>query len=251
MKLSVIIPAYNALDMVLRTVQSVLQTTDRQRTEVLVQDDASPEYDGPSVLGPMCKRNTQNLGFGGNCNEGAKRARGDVLLFLNQDCWPIHPGWDAKLLDFFELQPQAGIAGPTLLFPDGRVQSVGGEFDVACQPYHIALGAKNPDWEPIATPRQVGWVTGAALAVRRSVWDRLGGFDPAYKAYFEDVDLCVRAQLAGWEVWHRPNIRFYHSVGSTGGSPHFMNSALTFKERYVDSGIVTPDCHYLMVRFWA
>jgi GT2 family glycosyltransferase len=251
MRLSVIIPAYNHLDKVLRTVQSVLHTTDRQRTEVLVQDDASPEYDGPTVLGPMCKRSMQNLGFGGNCNEGAKRARGDVLLFLNQDCWPIQTGWDEKLLDFFELESQAGIAGPTLLFPDGRVQFAGGAFDVACQPYHVALGAENPDWEPIATPRKVGWVTGAALAVRRVVWDQLGGFDAVYKAYFEDVDLCVRAQLHGWDVWHRPNIRFYHSVGSTGGSPHFMDSARTFKARYVDSGMITPDCHFMMVRYWA
>ncbi len=251
MKLSVIIPAYNHLENVLRCLTAVRATTNPANTEVLVQDDCSPDVNLPPLLGDCCQRNATNLGFPGNCNAGARRARGDVLFFLNQDCWPIGASWDRRLLDFFELQPEAGIAGPTLLFPDGRVQSVGGEFDAACQPYHVALGAQNPDWEPIARPRQVPWITGAALAVRRATWQQLGGFDEGYApAYFEDVDLCLRAREAGWQVWHRPSVRFYHGVGSTGGSPTFMQSALRFKERWVDTGKVKPDTHFKMVSLW-
>jgi GT2 family glycosyltransferase len=251
MKLSILIPAYNHAQDVMRCLQSMLATTDRTRTEVLIQDDASPEYHGPTLFGALCERNPVNLGFPGNCNAGARRARGDVLLLLNQDTFTTQQGWDARLLDFFELTPDAGVAGPTLLFPDGRVQSVGGEFDLACQPYHIALGAVNPDWEPINTPRQVPWITGAAFAVRRSCWEQLGGFDEGYRGgYFEDVDFCVRAQLQGWQVWHRPNIRFTHYVGSTGGNPHVRANALRFKARWVDTRIVTPDSTYLQERFW-
>jgi GT2 family glycosyltransferase len=250
--LSVIIPAYNHAQDVMRCAQSIRATTDPALTEILIQDDASPEYHGPTLFGPMCERNPRNLGFPGNCNAGARRARGDVLLPLNQDAYAVQPGWDKRLLDFFELTERAGVAGPTLLFPDGRVQSVGGEFDGAGQPYHTALGAANPDWEPINTPRQVQWVTGAAFAVRRQAWQDLGGFDESYLGgYFEDVDFCIRALLAGWEVWHRPNIRLYHHVGSTGGNPHFMRNALLFKSRYVDTHIVEPDCPYLMEHFWA
>lgn len=252
MRLSVIIPAYNHLASVLRCAQAVSATTSADRTQILVQDDASPEYDGPTLLGPICQRNAHNLGFPGNCNAGAQRAAGDVLLFLNQDCWPTQAHWDIQLLDFFELEPSAAVAGPTLLFPDGRVQSVGGAFDSAGHPYHIALGALNADWETINTPRKVSWMTGAALVVRRSVWEQLGGFDTSYQGgYFEDVDFCVRAQLAGYTVWHRPHIRFYHDVGSTGGNPRFMENAMLFKRRWVDSGIVQPDTPYLMERWWA
>lgn len=245
MKLSVIIPAYNHLADVLKCRMAVLDTTSRMQTEVLVQDDASTEYSGPELLGPTCQRNAENLGFAGNCNAGAARARGDVLMFINQDVWPIAYGWDTRLLSFFERTPKAGVAGPTLLFPDGRVQSVGGKFDVAGQPFHEALGFANPDWAPIATPREVPWITGAAFAVRRATWQQLGGFDTAFvRGYFEDVDFCMRAREAGWQVWHRPNIRMYHAVGSTGGNPHFMQNAMTFKQRWVDSGKVTPDVPY-------
>jgi GT2 family glycosyltransferase len=254
--LSVIIPAYMAraehLEMVLHCRQSVAQTVDLNRTEILIQDDASPAFNGMKLLGRFCQRNPDNLGFPGNCNAGAMRARGEVLLFLNQDCWAPHAGWDEKLCDFFELEPSAGVAGPTILFPDGSVQSVGGGFDAALQPYHIALGASNPDWEPINTPRKVLWVTGAAFAVRTSLWRQLGGFDLAYgKGYFEDVDFCLRAQQAGFAVWHRPNVRFYHSVGSTNGNPQFGQNAAIFKQRWVDRGLVEADTPHLKVRFWA
>jgi GT2 family glycosyltransferase len=252
MKLSVIIPAYNDLEAVMRCVQSVRDTTNPHRTEVLVQDDCSPNVNMPPLLGPMCKRNAENLGFPGNCNAGAARARGDVILLLNHDIWIAQRGWDVRLLDFFELTPRAGIAGPTLLFPDGSVQSVGGGFDGACHPYHIALGAANPDWEPIATPREVAWITGAAFAVRASIWHDLGGFDTGYiGGYFEDVDFCLRARQAGHTVWHRPNIRMFHGVGSTGGNPHFMHNAMRFKARWVDTKIVKPEIGSLKEGWWA
>lgn len=252
MNLSVIIPAYNNLEAALRCMQSVAQTTNPQRCEILVQDDCSPNVIMPSLLGTVCQRNATNLGFPGNCNAGAARARGDVLLFLNHDVWVTMRGWDMRLLDFFELTPDAAVAGPTLLFPDGRVQSVGGAFDAAGQPYHVALGAQNPDWEPISTPREVSWITGAAFAVRRDVWQQLGGFDTAYTGgYFEDVDFCMKARQAGYTVWHRPNIRMYHGVGSTGGNPHFVQNAMLFKRRWVDTKIVEPGDSVIRERFWA
>lgn len=258
MNLSIIIPAYNDLERVLRCVQAVVQTTNPHHTEVLVQDDCSPNVILPDLLGSICQRNPENLGFPGNCNAGAKRARGDVLMFLNHDIWVTQRGWDARLRDFFESTPQAGVAGPTLLFPPSemepipKVQSVGGAFDALGQPYHIALGYHNHTWLPIATPRRVGWVTGAALAVRASVWHELGGFDTAYiGGYFEDVDFCLRAKQAGYEVWHRPNIIMYHAVGSTGGNPHFMHNALLFKQRWVDTKIVQPDENIIREGFWA
>jgi GT2 family glycosyltransferase len=251
MNLSVIIPAYNHAHDVMRCYQSVRATTDPTRTEVLIQDDCSPDYLGPILFGPLCERNPRNLGFPANCNAGARRAAGDVILLLNQDTFTVQPGWDALLLDFFAQTERAGVAGPTLLFPDGRVQSVGGEFDAACQPYHVALGAANPEWAPINTPRPVPWITAAAFAVRRACWESLGGFDEAYVGgYFEDVDFCVRAQLAGWQVWHRPDIRFFHEVGSTGGNPRLMQNALRFKAQFVDTHLVTPDCSWIQEHFW-
>lgn len=255
-RLSVIIPAYNHLDLVTRCVRTVRETTDPALTEVLVQDDASPDYNLPLSLGDCCERNSPNLGFAGNCNAGAKRAQGDLLLLLNQDIHvpPEQAGWDARLIEAFDSRLQVGIIGPTLLFPDGRVQSVGGGFDVAGQPYHVALGARNPDWAPINAARRVRWVTGAALATRTQLWREIGGFDTAYgRGYFEDVDYAMAVQVYyHLEVWHEPSIRFVHEVGSTGGNPAFHKNALLFKRRWVDAGRVNPpDVQVVKVGFWA
>lgn len=252
--LSVIIPAYNCLADVLRCKMSLERyrfNTDRDVTEVLIQDDASPDYDGPELFGICCQRNPVNLGFPGNCNAGARRAYGNILLFLNQDCLALTPNFDRVICDFFDGDPEVGIVGPTLLFPDGRVQSVGGRFDLKCQPYHEFLGASNLDWEPISVPRRMSWVTGAALAIRRELWEKLGGFDFEYgRGYFEDADLCIRAQLLGAQVWHLPTVRFQHRVGSTGGNPHFSQNAQLFKRRWVDTGVLLPDVQAVKERFW-
>jgi GT2 family glycosyltransferase len=257
-KLSIIIPAYGNLAQVLRCKRSIEDTTDPALTEVLIQDDASPDYNGEITFGKkVCQRNDFNLGFAGNCNRGVKRAKGVVYMLVNQDVYmdETQTGWDKRLLDVFDQYPQVGIIGPTLLFPDGRVQSVGGGFDIAKQPFHWHLGASNPDWQPIATPRRVGWITGAAFAVRAQVWHNLGGFDTAYgRGYFEDVDFCVMAQYhLNAHVWHEPSIRFTHEAGSTGGNPAFAKNALLFKRRWVDihTEVITPDVQVKKVSYWA
>jgi GT2 family glycosyltransferase len=251
MKLSVIIPAYNCLPAVIACVNALMATTDHTTTEILIQDDASPEYDGPALLGSLCQRNAVNLGFNRNCVAGAARANGEVLMFLNQDCVALTPSWDALLLATFDALPEVGIIGPTLLFPDGRIQSVGGIFDAFRQPSHFALGFSNPDWELFKTPRAVSWITGAAFAVRRTLWDQLDGFDPAYSpSYFEDADFCVRANLAGFRTLHQPAIRFTHSVGSTGGSPSLRRNARLFRQRWVETGIIQPDVQAVREGFW-
>jgi GT2 family glycosyltransferase len=250
-KLSVIIPAYNSLDKVLRLKRELEETITPGHTEILIQDDASPLYNGPLMFGECCERNSPNLGFPGNCNAGARRAVGANLLFLNQDIYNLPPGWDVALLRLFDENSQIGIVGPTLLFPNGHIQSVGGLFDGQCQPFHDALGYENPDWTPINTPRPVSWLTGAALCIRRGLWNLLGGFDERYgRGYFEDVDLCVRAQLEGAQVWHEPRVRMTHEVGSTGGSPSFMKNAKMFHRMWVATKYVQPDVPVTKERFW-
>jgi len=253
MKLSVIIPAFNSLHDVIRCAESVRRTTAREHCEILVQDDASPELNLldyiPGPFNPA--RNAENLGFPGNCNAGAARATGDVLMFVNQDVIVTQPGWAIRLLEWFDEVPEMGIAGPTLLFPHGAIQSVGGAFDARLQPYHEALGYVNRDWKPINTPRAVSWVTGAALAIRRELWQALGGFDTVYgRGYFEDVDLCIRAAQFGAETWHLPGIVMTHRVGSTGGSPHFGTSAQAFKARWVDTNLIEADTNSIKERYW-
>lgn len=230
------------------------------RVMYIVQDDASPNVFYPALVPPAVAvtfRNEQNLGFAGNCNAGGRNVlnnvQPDVLLFLNQDVYAVpelSQGWDTALLSAFD-DPAVGIVGARLLFPDGKVQNAGGTFDQFAQPVHRCLGWSNLDYHEIATPREVEWTTGAALAVRASVWAELGGFDEGYaRGYFEDVDLCLRARETGHKVWYEPGCTLVHTVGTTGGSPYFVQNALRFKQQWVDSGKVKPGTLQPVSRYW-
>ncbi|HLU09914.1 MAG TPA: glycosyltransferase family 2 protein [Oceanobacillus sp.] len=254
MNLSIIIPAYERLDDVLKCLNSLyfLRTTD---VEFLVQDDCSPSVYFPAVIPPplaKVERNDTNGGFAVNCNRGAARATGDVLLFCNQDVYGVpewSSGWDAALLAAFE-DSSVGVVAPRLLFPNGAVQSCGGVFDAAYQPVHRCLGYSNPHHPEVATPCEIEWSTGAALAFRRECWEQIGGFDTNYPMYFEDVSACLSACERGWKVWYQPQCTLFHSVGSTGGSPMFPMSARRFKQQWVDSGKVKAGTTLATVRYW-
>lgn len=250
--ISVIIPAYNDLPGVLRAVNSLFALQTTQQIELIVQDDASPDIDfmGLVPLYASTVRNAQNLGFAGNCNAGAARAHGDLLLFLNQDCYGVHGwsnGWDAALLQHHDGKT---VMGARLLFPDGNVQSCGGEFDAHGQPYHRNLAWGNPNHPEIAEGREVAWVTGAGLAIPRDVFMQIGGFSLDYPGgYFEDVDLCLQARELGCTVRYVPECTFIHSVGSTGGNPNFMTNAQTFRQKWVDTDKVERG-YYVKENWW-
>jgi GT2 family glycosyltransferase len=259
MTLSVIIPAYNDIPGVLTGLNS-LRALQSQTVAIdyHVQDDASPSALFSAVIPPeiaTVQRNESNLGFGGNCNAGAAQTSGEIniILFINQDVFGVYghsENWDIALLNAFA-DDSVGIVGARLLFPTGGIQSAGGLIDARGQPFHRCLGWRNIGHPDSATPRDVTWVTGAALAIRRELFERLGGFDPLYVGgYFEDVDLALRARECGFRVRYEPGCALVHRVGSTGGSPHFRQNAMRFKARWVDSGRITPDVTYTRERFW-
>lgn len=255
MKLSVIIPFYNQLDDVLTCLNS-LQALAHNQHEYIVQDDASPNVFAPAVIPSSVasvQRNERNLGFAANVNAAARRATGDVLFIVNQDVYGVHQlsgGWDVPLLNFISVNSM-GVISPRLLFPDGRVQSVGGLFDAHGQPFHRCLGWSNLSHPDVSELRAVSWTTGAAMMIRRDVWDAVGGFDEAYgRGYFEDVELCLKVRALGKNICFVPNATLVHKVGTTGGNPDFMRNAQLFKSRWIDTGKVTPDEVAIRERWW-
>jgi O-antigen biosynthesis protein len=252
--ISVIIPAYDHPVEVLTCINS-LRAYSGHPFELLVQDDASPHVNLCAVVPPevaSTERNPVNLGFAGNCNEGAKRAHLPILLFCNQDVFAVEQfsqGWYSAIVRAFD-DPKVGAVACRTLFPDGSIQSAGGLFDAACSPYHRCLGWKNLAHPDIAEPRDVSWATGAALAIRQSVFEQIGGFDTNYRMYFEDVSACLTIRELGYTIRYEPKATLVHPAGSTGGSPHFMHSAQTFRSQWVDTGKITPDTSAHVVRYW-
>ena len=233
------------------------------RLEIIVQDDASDNFNAAELIGPPASVavNEHNLGFAGNCNAGAARASGDILLFLNQDT-KAHENWFEPLMEMFEAR-MIGIVGPKLIFSNKDVhrlnetqvkieysiQSCGGLYDAGKGPYHRYLGWATDDWRVNCSER-ISWTTGAALAIRRELFYKVGGFDIAYeRGYFEDVDLCEKVKAESYEVWYCPNSVFEHSVASTGGIPAhiFKANSLRFHERWNDK--ITPDTTAIHVNY--
>ena len=153
-------------------------------------------------------RNERNLGYAGGCNVGLDAALGRVLVLANQDI-EVREGWLDALVEALD-DEQVGIAGCKLLFPDGRIQHAGGGIE-----YPLALptlpGRGEPDDGRWDTPRDVDYVMGAALALRRDVLERVGRLDEGFSpAYYEDTDLCQRARMAGLRVRYQPRSAAAH-----------------------------------------
>lgn len=159
----------------------------------------------------------RNLGFAGGYNQALADITRPWVVLLNNDA-VLEPTWLDRLLAYASHSPRAAILGGKLLFSraSGRVlQSAGASFTDAGTAFEIGWG--QPDAGQFQQPGPVGAIPGAALLVRRSVWDELGGFDPAYNFYLEDVDLCWRAWLRGHEVMYVPEAVAQHAYGASGG----------------------------------
>lgn len=251
-EVSIIIPAYSHLPKVLKCLASVLSTTNPMTVEVLVQDDCSPDYnltETPLPPGSYPARNEQNLGFAGNCNAGAQRARGEFLLFVNQDIQATQVGWVDAMLAVFEKDEAVGVVGPRLVFPDGRVQSVGGLFDAGRGPYHRFFGWEDAFDRRVSITEKVSWTTGACLMIRTADFWECGWFrgDIYERGYFEDVHLCMEMTQRDKEIWYCAEATLVHEAGSTGGNPHFNQNSARFHQIWDKH--IEPDSPYMFVNY--
>jgi GT2 family glycosyltransferase len=190
--------------------------------ELVLVDNDSPD-DTPALLQQWSDRAEvlllqRNLNFAGGCNAGAARARGDVLVFLNNDTEVVPGALEALVAQVAE--PGVAIAGPRLLFGDGTIQHAGVAFlrnALGVMPQHVfhhqdgMLPAARGTYE-------LDCVTGACLVVRRDVFEQLGGFDEGYRNGLEDVDLCLRVRMAGHRIVYRGDIAFVHAEGASRGA---------------------------------
>jgi len=178
-------------------------------------------------------RNPRNDGYALGNNLGAARARGDYLLLLNSDT-EVRPGALPTLLRFLDEHPGHAACGPRLDFPDGRPQLSCKRFPTlrVCLFYDTWLCRRFPrnhviPWYEMrdfdhTSSRDVDQPPGAALLVRRALWQELGGFDPQLWLFYNDVDFCRRLRAAGQQIAYVAEARVLHHEGkSTAQFPEF------------------------------
>ena len=144
-------------------------------------------------------------------------ARGEFLVFLNNDTVP-QPGWLDALLRTFDEHPDAGLVGAQLLYPDGRLQEAGGVVFADGSAWNYGR-FDAPDDPRYGYLRDADYVSGAAIAIPRALFAGLGGFDTRYApAYYEDTDLAFAVRDAGRRVLYQPAARVVHDEGATSGT---------------------------------
>ena len=219
-QVSVIVPVHGKLAYTLACLRSLARHGAQAPFEVIVVDDASPDASAATLAqvgGLQLLRNAANLGFIGSCNAGAAAARGEFLLFLNNDT-QVAPGWLDALLRCFAEHTDCGIAGSRLVYPDGRLQEAGGLVfaDGSCW----TTGRFEPRDVPLfRCRREVDYVSGASLLIRRELFRRVGGFDARYApAYYEDADLAFAVRRRGLRVYYEPASTAIHCEGISAGT---------------------------------
>ncbi|NHN84925.1 glycosyltransferase [Acetobacter musti] len=219
--LSIIIPSYGQVPVLLRCLRSIMLNPPSCAWEVLVAEDASGDPDIAvlaTIPGLIFLERQTNLGFLRNCNDAAGAAAGTYLHFLNNDTEVLPGAFDA-LVDLLASDPTIGLTGSKLLFADGTLQEAGGIVWADASGMNFGRGDSDPDRAAYRWRREVDYISGASIAIPGALFRSLGGFDELFApAYYEDTDLAFRVRAAGYRVVFEPDSVVIHHEGVSHGT---------------------------------
>ena len=220
-RVSIVIPVFNKALYTYNCLLSLIACDTEISKEVIIINNASS--DETANLLTQLKgafkiiNNEENQGFVQACRQGGAVAKGEFILFLNNDT-QVTPGWLSNMINLIDDDPKIGITGSKLIYPDGHLQEAGGIIfnDASGWNYGRLQDPTNPQFNQ---SREVDYCSGASLMIRQDLWHQLGGFDMRYApAYYEDTDLCFAARDAGYKVFYCHNSEVIHHEGITAGT---------------------------------
>jgi FkbM family methyltransferase len=226
---SIVIPARNGFILTLECLAAIVEHSIGEKYEVILVDDGStdriPEL--AKVKGITYLRNAENKGFVATCNRGARKARGQYVVFLNNDTQPAE-GWLGNLVETFRIKKDVGAVGPKILFPDGRLQEAGNSIYPNMSVCMVGLN-DDPTRARYNYLRQVEYCSGACLMVGREHFLCMGGFAADLApGYYEDVELQLRLRKEGLNIYYNPNSTVVHHLSATN-----LEGPTSDKQRYV------------------
>lgn len=225
-RVSIIVPLYGRTDFVEHQLMEFSRDRDLQaQAEIIYVVDDPAVLDAFASQAELLHRLYQvsfrwvwgsvNRGFSGANNLGASLARGRHLLFLNSDAIPQQPGWLQPMLALLEANASIGAVGPRLTYADGSIQHAGMAFrrrhDLGIWANEHPQSGLDPALDLSAGPTVMPAVTGACIALRREIFDKVGGWDTGYLiGDFEDSDLCLKLRSAGLKIVYTPQVQLTH-----------------------------------------
>lgn len=219
-QVSIIIPVYNQFDYTYHCLASILKYSKGESYEVIIANDCSTDLTtriNEIVTGITVINNKQNLRFLRNCNNAAGAARGDYILFLNNDTQVQH-GWLNALVTTMQSDGEIGMVGAKLVYPDGYLQEAGGIIWKDASAWNYG-NRQNPIDSEYNYVHEVDYVSGAALMIKSFLWKEIGGFDERFApAYCEDSDLAFEVRKHGYKVMFQPQAVVVHFEGISNGT---------------------------------
>jgi GT2 family glycosyltransferase len=208
---SIIIVSFNAKVKLLACLDSISGWLTPE-CEIIVVDNASSEGNADAVEASFPNviviRSETNLGFAAGCNLGAEKSAGKFLVFINPDTL-VERGWLEALIEPCEKGDRIGLATSRILLLDQPQKINACGCDVQLAGLILCRGSGRPK-ESYPTAEEVAAISGASFAIRREVFELLGGFDEDMFLYGEDTDLSWRARLAGWGTLYTPDSIVFH-----------------------------------------
>ncbi|NCC30915.1 MAG: glycosyltransferase family 2 protein, partial [Chloroflexia bacterium] len=206
-----------------------LQRHTRLDHEVILVDNASGDTSleiAKQCAGVRLLANMENIGFAAAVNQAARLAQGRYLLLLNPDT-RVHEQAVDRLASYLDNRPAVGLCAPRVLTPDGRIRHNCFAFETPWSFFWFGVGVgplrhlrnwmlRRNRWNIAAdAPQEVEAVTGAAMLVRRDLFEQLDGLDDRFFMYCEDGDFCLRARRAGWQTLLVPDAVVTHTGGAS------------------------------------
>jgi len=217
---SIIIPVYNEWEYTYKCLVSILKHTKDIEYEVIIADDVST--DNTINISKIIKnvnvvRNKHNLKFLRNCNSAAKYAKGKYIHLLNNDV-QVQKNWLSSLVDLIESDESIGMVGSKLVYPNGRQQEAGCIVWNDGSAWNFGR-LQDPEASEYNYVKEVDYISGASIMIRRKLWEEIGGLDDRYApAYCEDADLAFEIRKHGYKVLLQPKSVIIHFEGISHGT---------------------------------
>ena len=263
LELSIIIVNYNVKEFLQNLIYSIKKASSGITSEIIIVDnnseDDSVDFIREKFLplgGIKLIANNENLGFSKANNIGLKEAKGKYLLLLNPDTVVSEDSFK-KMIEFFQSNTEAGLAGCKILNPDGSLQlacrrSFPGPWTAFCKV--TGLGSLFPKSPLFARYNltylnenetyEVDAVSGSFMMMTREAYEKVGGLDEEFFMYGEDLDLCYRIQKAGLKVYYVHSTQIIHYKGestkrsSLDETKHFYNAMHLFVKKHLSSSFL-------------
>lgn len=219
-RVSIIVPAYNKFELSYHCIASIALAFNNTAYEVILADDCSTDEttNAENIIGNLVvSRNPENLRFLRSCNRASQVAKGEFIVFLNNDT-EVTSYWLDELIHKMDESELVGMTGSKLLNEDGSLQEAGGIVWKDGRPWNVGRNA-NPIAPEYNYAREVDYLTGAAMCIRKTIWEEVGRFSEEFvPCYYEDTDLAFKVRRAGYKTIYVPHSTVVHFEGQSHGT---------------------------------